>query len=137
MSVVVDAGVVCKLLFEESCSEEVQALAQTTPMAAPELIYAEVGNVIWKRARFGSLSEEEAHRASAELVRIPFSIADSRLLLPAALQLALQFQRTVYDSLYLALAILRDEELITTDASLMNAMAGSPMATRLRLIGQS
>lgn len=134
MSVVVDAGVVCKLLFPESGSDAAQALVASTTLAAPDLIYPEVGNVVWKRARFGALSQEEAHRAMAEFVRIPLFIADSRVLLPHALEIALTFNRTVYDSLYLALAMARDEDLVTTDARLVNGMAGSPWAPRLRFI---
>ena len=53
-------------------------------------------------------------------------------LLPEAIRLALRHDRTVYDCLYLALAMAHDCLLITADAHFVNALAASPLADRVR-----
>lgn len=131
---VVDAGVVCKLLFEEEGSEDAQRLLDETTLAAPDLIYAEVGNVIWKRVRFAALTVGEAERAVAAVVQIPLLIADSRVLLPDALAIGVKHGSSLYDSLYVALAITRGEQLVTTDARLVNRLYESGLSGRARLL---
>ena len=132
MSVIVDAGVVCKLLFEEEGSESAQELAAREELVAPDLIYAEVGNVIWKRVRFAELSPSEAERAIGVLVKIPLLLGDSRVLLENALRLAILHGRTVYDCLYLALALARGEVLVTTDQRLINSLTSTELARFVR-----
>jgi predicted nucleic acid-binding protein len=44
-------------------------------------------------------------------------------LLELALQTSLQYKRTVYDSIYIALAVRSGRELITADEKLANALA--------------
>ena len=52
-----------------------------------------------------------------------------------ALQLAVETGRTVYDALYLALAVAEDCTLVTADERFANALQGTPHATRVRWIG--
>ena len=49
-------------------SDSAQSLIEENTVAAPDSIYAEVGNVIWKRVRFGKLSAAEAERAFQEMI---------------------------------------------------------------------
>jgi hypothetical protein len=52
-------------------------------------------------------------------------------LLPAAFDLADRLQRTVYDCLYLALAIPLGAKMVTADLRLYNALRGTPEASYL------
>ena len=52
-------------------------------------------------------------------------------LLEAALDIALRIGRTVYDSLYMALAVQLDCRLVTADEKLYNALKNEPLGTRI------
>ena len=49
-----------------------------------------------------------------------------------ALEIAIAYRRTVYDSLYIALAVARDSILVTADDKLANALSGGPLAAHVR-----
>jgi predicted nucleic acid-binding protein len=89
----------------------------------PDLFWAEFGNVMRKAIRKGKTSPSET-AAALGLIRelgIPtFSSAD---LLPEALNIALPHGCSVYDSLYVALAVRFRTEMITADQRLANVLA--------------
>ena len=69
------------------------------------------------------MSPEDA-AAALEFVRdLGIQTASSFDLVPAAVALAIRHGRTVYDSLYVALAMQSNSELITADERLANALA--------------
>jgi predicted nucleic acid-binding protein len=72
---------------------------------------------------------------SQALERLPLTVFPSRVLLEAALEVALRTGRTVYDSLYLALAVALECRLVTADERLANAMAGGPLARHVVWVG--
>ncbi len=133
---VVDASVAGKwFLPEEHSDAAMRLLSSPRALLAPDLILAEFANLLWKRHRVGQLEGEDAVRMVEQLIRVPIEIVPSSILLPAAMRLAMAHDRTVYDCLYLALAIERDYPLVTGDRRLVNALAGGPLAGRVRWIG--
>ena len=126
---VVDASLVAAAFFREPCAEAAQeVLTANRPLYAPDLISAEFGNVVWKRCRRGEITAEEAAGLMADFLRLPLEITPTAELADVALQLALRTGRTVYDCLYLALAVRTNGVLVTADKRLVNALAGSPLA---------
>ena len=98
-------------------------------MLAPDLLTAELGNVMWKKVRRGLMTVYEARTAVADFVTMaPVSLHPSTPLLAPALDIAVQYRRTVYDSLYLALAIAAGCRLVTADERLVNSLQGTPLA---------
>lgn len=133
---VIDASVLVKLFFEEDHSEAAQRWVQTTSeLLAPDLIWPEAASVIWKRSRRGDLRREDAFEIAAQMLRLPLRIRPSTDLLPDALQLALRFDRTVYDSLYVALAVKTKSMVISSDKRLVHALADTPLARHIAWIG--
>ena len=133
---VVDASVVAKLFFEEEYSDASASIVRgASGLAAPELMWAEFGNVAWKRHGRGQLTTEQAMTAIREALRLPIDAVPITDLLERAMEIAVTVQRTVYDSLYLVLAIERDCPFITGDRRLANALARGPLASRVRWIG--
>jgi predicted nucleic acid-binding protein len=89
----------------------------------PDLFWAELGNVMWKALRKGRTAAPAATSALALVRGLSIPTVSSADLLPDALEIALAHRRSVYDSLYVALALLSASEMITADEHLANALA--------------
>jgi predicted nucleic acid-binding protein len=130
---VLDASVVAKWFFpEEHSSESRRLLAGRNTLVVPELIWSEVGNIAWKRVRLGEITPDEAMQLVADLIRMPLEAVPTQGLLPPALELAVATDRTVYDCMYLALAIDRKCRLVTADERFVNALSLTPFAKHVR-----
>ncbi len=126
---VIDASVLVKLFFEEDHSEAAErCLRETRELLAPDLIWAEAANVVWKRHRRGEISREDAAAVAEQMTGTPLRIRPSADLIPQALDLAVRFDRTVYDGLYVALAVKTRSVMITGDRRLVNALSETPLA---------
>ena len=137
-SCVVDASVAAAAFFQETHSDAARSLlASNRTMYAPDLIWAELGNVIWKRYRLSEIDEAEANDLLADALALPLRIAPSDELLEAALKLAMRTGRTVYDCLYLALALKINAMMITADRRLVRSLTAGPLAPHVAWIGQN
>ncbi|MBL0732036.1 MAG: type II toxin-antitoxin system VapC family toxin [Desulfosarcina sp.] len=87
----------------------------------PELALAEFVQVLWKKEQAGYLELSEVDEIVAALLELPLEITGHQGILTDALSLARQYKLTVYDSLFLSLAMKRKAELITADQRLKNA----------------
>lgn len=133
---VIDAGVLIKLFFEEDHSDDAERCVRTTSeLLAPDLIWSEAANVIWKRFRRGDLGREDASEIAVRILGLPLRIRASADLIPDALDLAMRFDRTVYDGLYVALAVKTKSVMISSDKRLVNALAGTPLEKHIAWIG--
>jgi predicted nucleic acid-binding protein len=89
----------------------------------PDVFWAEVGNVLWKGTRQKRWRQDEAESIAADMQARGFTTVPSLLLLSEALKIAFAHDRTVYDCLYVALAVQSKTDLITADERLANALA--------------
>nr|MBC8360243.1 type II toxin-antitoxin system VapC family toxin [Candidatus Desulfatibia profunda] len=113
---VLDASVAAKWYLEEQYSDAAFQLASREPeWVIPDLFFAEMGNVFWKKVRGGEMDEADAKEALTDLLSFGFKQRETRALTPYALELAVEFQCSVYDGLYLAVAIDENCPLITAD----------------------
>jgi predicted nucleic acid-binding protein len=137
-SCVVDASVVAVAFFHEQHAETCRSILMSgRELHAPDLIHAGIANVIWKRCRRDEIDTAEAAGLLKDILRLPLLISPSEGLAPAALQLALRTDRTVYDCLYLALAVRQDTVMVTGDPRLANAVSGSPLEQYVAWVGES
>jgi predicted nucleic acid-binding protein len=133
---VLDASVLIKLFFEEEHSEAaVRAVKNATDLLAPELLWAESANVIWKRVRRGEIDSHIGATLVEDLLRVPVRTFSELELVGPAFSLASETGRTVYDCLYLALAIRENIPLLTGDERLYNAINTGPFAKRICFVG--
>ena len=133
---VIDASVIAASIFQEELEKCSSALlASDHVQMAPAIIIAEVGDVIWKRFRRQEIREEEADTILTGFFRLPLKITASEKLIESALRIAMQYDRTVYDSLYVALALKTDSTVVTADKRLINALAGSPLEKYVKWLG--
>jgi predicted nucleic acid-binding protein len=129
---VVDASVVVKWFVDEVHAEAARRLlADEYALSAPDLLWPECGNILWKKVQRGELTTQEARLIREGLELQPLHIAPCRLLLEPALEIALDTSRTVYDSCYLALAMLTESPLVTADQRLFKALRDTDYAPYL------
>jgi predicted nucleic acid-binding protein len=89
----------------------------------PDLFWAEIGNFLWKSIRYARLTAAIAQTALDELKGRGLEAVPCSSLVDAALEIAVAYQRSAYDSFYVALALQTKTELITADEKLANALA--------------
>ncbi|HKH97502.1 MAG TPA: type II toxin-antitoxin system VapC family toxin [Candidatus Sulfotelmatobacter sp.] len=129
--VVVDASVAVKWCLpaqrEEFVTQAEELLASCRRneirFLVPDLFWVELANALWKAIRRGEISPDSAASAVALVRDLGIVTAPSLDLVPEALNLAVTHGCTVYDSLYVALAMESKSELITADERLANALA--------------
>ncbi|MGB3309693.1 MAG: type II toxin-antitoxin system VapC family toxin [Nodosilinea sp.] len=132
--VVVDSSVAVKWFIPQIHSDKARQILSAyqegeLDLLAPDLIYAEVGNIVWKLNRFQELSEQDAGNALKAFQLVDVSITPSSLLLNDAYHFAKEYQRTVYDSLYIALSLWHQCPFVTGDRKLVNAV--NPMVPNI------
>jgi predicted nucleic acid-binding protein len=129
---VVDASVAAKWVLpsagEELVSEAVHlldlnALGQTV-LLVPDLFWAECGNVLWRAVRTGRCSKAVSESGLATLKAHNLITIATATLVEKAFTIATTFHCSVYDSLYVALAVEFGLQLVTADQKLSNALAG-------------
>ena len=96
---------------------------------APDLLLAEVGNILWKKVNRGELTRAEVEVIAADLVQADVVIHPVGPLLVASLRIALETGRSSYDCAYLALAEAIGGAVATADRKLYNALQGGPYAS--------
>ncbi len=129
--VVLDASVAVKWCLpsvrEELAAEAEELLASCRRdeirFLVPDLFWVELANALWKAVRRAEISGGNASAAISFVRDLGIATIPSIDLVPEALNLAVTYGRTVYDSLYVVLAMQSKIELITADESLANALA--------------
>lgn len=128
---VVDASVAAKWLLprtNEPLAAEADRLLERyshgeVRFAVPDLFWAELGNLLWKAVRARRCSDAHAKEGLARLGEQRLPTISSKSLLNVAVGIASTFDRTVYDCLYVALAVTSKGQLVTADEKLANALA--------------
>jgi predicted nucleic acid-binding protein len=137
--IVPDASVAAKWLLPEEGSSEADLLLEAAAagritLVVPELWYAELGNVLGKRARLSTrdaITGAQAASCIEHIGQLHVRAIGHAELIVAALAIALTMGITVYDALYVAAAIREDAQFVTADAALVRKLAGSRWAERV------
>lgn len=133
---VIDASVAVKWFMPEAHSDAAIAfLTSGRPLHAPDLIYAEVGNTLWKLNKREQPAMREVRKITRALIRFPIESHSAVDLMMPALEIAAATGASVYDSIYLALAARLRGNVITADRRLVARLEGSPIETLASWIG--
>lgn len=93
----VDTSVAVKWLVPEIHSEAAARwLDPRCELLTPDLLYPEVGNILWKKAGRAELSAREVRAVCRGIASVPFRVWPSKELLGSALDAALALGRSVY-----------------------------------------
>ncbi|MGC1619638.1 MAG: type II toxin-antitoxin system VapC family toxin [Candidatus Acidiferrum sp.] len=130
-SFVVDASVAIKWLSPfrlEVLAPQARGLLDSwrqgaIELIAPDLIWLEVANAHWRAARQNRCTGSDAQTSLLALHAQELPTVPAEQFIDLALRIALQQGRTVYDSLYVALAVTLNSELITADEKLVNTLS--------------
>ena len=106
-----------------------------TSTSRPDLLFAETANTIWKKIRRQELTTEEGQQLVADIRQIAVETVPCRALAEDAHALANATGRTVYDSMYVALAVRLNTRSITSDERLEAALKSIPaVADHIQLV---
>ena len=125
MNLIIDAGVLIKFFVPEVLSDKAEQLLArvgegSVTLFAPDLIYAETGNTLWKKRRLKELTQSEVGKIADMIISIPLKVEPSKALFPLAIDIAIAYEVTVYDALYLSMAKIYETQMITADRKLFD-----------------
>lgn len=125
---VVDSSVAVKWFVAEPYSTEARRILNdyqigSLTLLAPDLINAEIGNIVWKKQLFQGMAAADAQLVIDTFRTLPLRQTPTAMLLDSAYRLAVRHQRTVYDMLYVALSIQEACQFVSADEKLVNAIS--------------
>lgn len=132
---VIDASVILKWFVPEQYSEPALRLKYTgAHLHAPAFLTLEVGNVLSKKRRRGELTAQDAEEIWRAFRLSPVRRHADETLVLAAYDLAHFTKQSLYDSLYLALAVKLGMPFLTADQKFYQALQHGEYRSRLRWI---
>jgi predicted nucleic acid-binding protein len=128
---VLDASVAVKWFLppeHEQLTEEAAALyrmlvQREVQFVIPDLFWAELASALRKAVRLGRFGKSSANEAITRLLQCDLPTYPTANLLVRAFHIAMAYDCSVYDSLYVALAMRTKLQLVTADERLANALA--------------
>ena len=140
MNLVIDASVLIKFYFPEILSDKAEELLTKVEqgdvmLLAPDLIYPEVGNILWKKQQMKELTRSEVEEITDAFVLLPLKIEASKLLLPLAMDIGIAYRITVYDAIYVSMARIYEIKMITADRKLADVMAKTDLKEYVSWLG--
>lgn len=140
MNLVIDASVVIKFYIPEILSdnsEDVISRAASSELMlwAPDLLYPETGNILWKKHRLHELTSAEVEAIVDAITSLPIRIEQSKQIMPVAVSIAVHSGITVYDAMYIAVAKIYETRMITADRKLVEALAKTDFKKYVHWLG--
>ncbi len=139
---VIDSSVVIKWYVAEEYQAPATAIRDryregNLDLLVPDLFYAEIGNIVWKKRLTQGLAVADARRIIDAVLTLPLEVTPNSQLSTEAYHLAEEHGRTVYDSLYLALALSVECQFVSAASERGSPhFTGHSMAGRLALMRQ-
>lgn len=131
-AIIVDASVAIKWFIPEIHAElSTHVLNESFVLYAPDLIFAEIGSILWKKCRSKEIAFSTASAILSDFKRVPIDIYANDILINEAWQIAHNYQCTVYDSLYVAMAKMKQGILVTADKALFQHISVSTLSKHI------
>lgn len=125
---IVDASVAIKWFVPEAHElAALRVLEQRAELHAPDLIYAEMGNILWKKWYRGEIDKEDITYLIGDFKAVRLTVHKTEELMENAWKIAQHYKRSFYDSLYVALAVRIDCRMVTADLKLYNSLKATPL----------
>jgi predicted nucleic acid-binding protein len=101
---------------------------------APTFFDVEVANIVWKKVRRGEITRPQADLILGQVLVLPIIRQADGPLVARAFEIAHQTDRTVYDSMHVALAVHLGATVVTADSKLFNALSTTAWAASTRWV---
>jgi predicted nucleic acid-binding protein len=134
---VVDACVAIKwYLPEEETASALRVLDAQHQLHAPDFLLLETDNILCKRIRRGDVTPDRADEIRKALRQAPIILHAATARLNRAYDIAVRTGRSLYDCLYVALAVLLEGQMVTADRRLFESLATGPFGKHVVWVGQ-
>ncbi len=138
--IVVDANVLIKAYVPEVLSEKagdlLRKLERKSPLfVVPDLIFPEIGSILWKKNRLNELTGEESKEILNEIITLPLKVEPSKSIARLAIEIALIYGITMYDAIYFSLAATYDTKLLTADKRLVDRLEVGELGRHIEWLG--
>lgn len=142
MNLVIDASVLIKFYIPEILFDKAQSILDSVKrgeaaLFAPDLVYSEAGNILWKKHHLKELTRSEVEEISDALILLPLRIESSKNLLPLAVQIGMAYGVTVYDAMYVTLSRIHETKMITADKRLFERLAKTDLKKYVAWLGEA
>ncbi len=110
-------------------------LGSSVRRVAPDLIFAEVANVLRRKVRLGQITPQQAVDGLTALDHIIDVVLPSQALVKSAFELSRKLDHSVYDCIYLAATLSTDDSfLVTSDMKFLTKANAAGEGGRIRTL---
>lgn len=140
MNLVIDASVLIKFYIPEILSDRAQYLLDSVrqgkvTLFAPDLVYSETGNILWKKHHLNELTRSEVEEISDAIVLLPLKVEPSKGLLSLAVHIGMAYGITVYDAMYVTLSRIHETRMMTADRKLFEKLTKTDLKKYIGWLG--
>ena len=128
---VVDASVAFKWYVEEPWSDAARRLLSGGRLIVPRLFFLETSNILRRRCERREMSADDARATADSMAELPLEVWPDHRLVRPALDLALDFRISIFDAVYVVLAVRLQGRVVTADRRLVNALQGGALAAHV------
>lgn len=121
-SLVVDASVALKWVLNEPGHLKARSIVGSARLAAPDFLMLECANALWATVRRKVISGSDAAIGLAKIAAVAVDLHPITAHVSAAQAIAFEIDRTVYDSIYVALALRLGAQVVTADVKFARAV---------------
>jgi len=115
---VIDASVAVKWVIPENDADKAEFLLDHD-LVAPDLLFPECANILWKKVRRREMTVDEAGIAAQALEQADIAVVSARAYVGQATAIAVELDHPAYDGVYLAIAEALGLPLVTADDRLV------------------
>ena len=138
--VAVDANVLLKAYIPEALSDNAASLLHKIEIkelspVAPDFIYSELGNVLWKKYKLKELNKHEILRIAEQFMLFPLYTIASKSIFQLALDISILHEISVYDAIYVGVAKIYETRLVTADKKLVDKLAKTTLGHSVQWLG--
>ncbi|MEW5947056.1 MAG: type II toxin-antitoxin system VapC family toxin [bacterium] len=127
-TLVVDASVAAKWFTGEELAEEaLRVLDERYSLHAPDFFLLEMDSLICKWIRLGVINDSEGGDTRKAVRRVPIRLHSYFSFQDSAYHIAVQTHQSIYDCLYVALAVFIGGRMVTADRRLFKGFAAGPL----------
>ena len=132
---IVDSSVVVKWFVDEILHAEARHIYKyQQDILAPEFVFVEVANVVWKKVQREEIEADQAYKIIDLVFEALPGFIHSPDILSEATKLAVELAHPVYDCLYLACVNGPHDTLVTADKRFFNKVKNTRFGNRVRFL---